>query len=87
MDDNFSGTITCEDCDLFLHEEPAKCDVLWCEENAVSGGNAWRETGYWSVCSDHATYARQGWPQPIMKQSATDRENTRLPDGTLPTKF
>jgi hypothetical protein len=29
---------------------------------------------------------REGNPQPQMKQSAIDKEKTRLPDGTLPTK-
>ena len=53
------------------------CDVSGCKNEGCSGGNAWRETGYWTVCSDHATKYREGNPQPTMKKSAISRENSR----------
>jgi hypothetical protein len=58
-------------------EEIAQCDVEGCKSNVSSGGCAWEETGYWSVCSQHAGESRNGKPQPKMKQSAIDRENSR----------
>ena len=62
------------------------CDVEGCDNEGCSGGNAWNSTGYWTVCSQHANDARKGKHQPQMKQSAIDRENSRLPDRTLPIK-
>lgn len=55
------------------------CDVEGCDREGCSGGNAWRETGYWTVCPVHAEDCRKGLPQPKMKQSAIDRENSRDP--------
>lgn len=60
------------------------CNVDGCEREGCSGGNAWRETGYWTVCHKHADEYRAGKPQPKMKQKYIDREKSRLPDGTLP---
>lgn len=60
------------------------CDVEGCEIPATSGGNCWRETGYWSICSIHSQEHREGKPQPQMKQKAIEKEASRLPDGTLP---
>jgi hypothetical protein len=53
------------------------CDVEGCEKEGCSGGNAWRETGYWTVCTKHADDCRKGQPQPKMKQKAIERENSR----------
>ena len=53
------------------------CDVYDCGNEGCSGGNAWKETGYWTVCAKHSSDFRSGLPQPIMKQSAIDRENSR----------
>lgn len=53
------------------------CDVDGCENEGSSGGVAWRETGYWTVCHKHFTDCHNGRPQPQMKQSAIDRENGR----------
>lgn len=61
-----------------------QCDVEGCEGVSCNGGGCWRDTGYWSVCPIHAQQFRDGKPQPRMKQSAIDKEATRLPDGTLP---
>lgn len=55
------------------------CDVEGCDRGGCSGGNAWRETGYWTVCPVHAEDYRKGMPQPKMKQEAIDRENSRDP--------
>lgn len=60
------------------------CDVQGCGIPAASGGNCWRETGYWSICSIHSQEHREGKPQPQMKQEAIEREASRLTDGTLP---
>ena len=62
------------------------CDVAGCELEGCSGGNAWRESGYWTVCYKHADDYRNGKPQPEMKQSAIDKENSRDPvTGYLPS--
>ena len=53
------------------------CDVNGCEGEGCSGGNAWRDTGYWTVCSKHADMYREGKQQPKMKKKAIDRENSR----------
>ncbi len=53
------------------------CDVEGCENEGCSGGNAWNETGFWTVCYKHSAMYRNGAPQPLMKQSAIDRENSR----------
>ena len=63
-----------------------QCDVAYCKGVSCSGGNAWRETGYWSVCPKHADMHRKGLPQPKMRWSAIKREKSRLPDGCLPIK-
>jgi hypothetical protein len=60
------------------------CDVEGCEREASSGGFYWQETGYWKICYKHSALCREDKPQPQMKQSAIDRENSRLPDGRLP---
>lgn len=60
------------------------CDVDGCDGEGCSGGNAWRETGYWTVCSEHSSICREGGEQPKMKQSAIDREDSRGADGILP---
>ena len=60
------------------------CDVDGCENEGCSGGMAWRDTGYWTVCSKHSQMNREGKKQPKMKQTAIDKEKTRKPDGTLP---
>lgn|SRR3990167_3593679 len=59
------------------------CDVDGCDNEGCSGGMAWRESGYWTVCSKHAQMHREGKDQPKMKQKAIDKEKTRKPDGTL----
>ena len=63
-----------------------QCDVAWCKGVSCSGGNAWRETGYWSVCPVHSDMHRKGLPQPKMRWSAIKREKSRNKDGTLPYK-
>lgn len=60
------------------------CDVDGCEREGCSGGMAWRDTGYWTVCDKHSQMYREGEEQPKMKQTAIDKEKTRRPDGTLP---
>jgi hypothetical protein len=63
------------------------CDVSGCKNEGCSGGLAWKETGYWTVCSKHSTSARNGDPQPKMKQSAMKREKSRdKVTGYLPAK-
>jgi hypothetical protein len=61
-----------------------ECDVEGCENESCNGGTCWKETGYWSVCSKHSQMHREGKPQPKMKQSAIDRENSRDENGYLP---
>jgi len=53
------------------------CDVYGCNSEGCSGGNAWRDTGYWTVCSKHSQSYRNGDKQPRMKILAIDRENSR----------
>ena len=53
------------------------CDVEGCNEKGCSGGNAWRDTGYWTVCYKHADEHRKGKLQPKMKQKSIDRETSR----------
>jgi len=63
------------------------CDVWGCKNEGCSGGNAWRDTGYWTVCSKHADDCRAGKPQPKMKQKSIKRENSRdKKTGCLPSK-
>jgi hypothetical protein len=59
------------------------CNVEGCEREGANGGNCWRDTGYWTVCSKHAQEYREGKPQPPMKQWAIDREKRRGADGVL----
>ena len=69
------------------HYEPyfGWCDVDGCKDEGCSGGNAWRESGYWTVCTKHSQDHRDGKPQPKMKQKAIDKENSRDPvTGYLP---
>lgn len=56
------------------------CDVDRCKNEGCSGGNAWRDTGYWVVCSKHSADYRNGLKQPKMKQTAIKREKTRGKD-------
>jgi len=60
------------------------CNVEGCENEGANGGGCWPETGYWTVCSKHASEYRAGQPQPKMQQKYIDKEATRLPDGNLP---
>jgi hypothetical protein len=53
------------------------CDVDGCENEGCSGGNAWRKTGYWTVCYKHSDEYRNGLEQPKMKQTAVEREIKR----------
>jgi hypothetical protein len=53
------------------------CDVEGCEDEGVNGGSCWRETGYWTVCSEHSQGYREGKPQPKMKQLAIEKEKRR----------
>src|SRR3990172_6165415 len=53
------------------------CDVSRCKNEGCSGGVAWKETGYWTVCTKHAASCRNGDVQPKMKQSAIKREKSR----------
>ena len=53
------------------------CDVGRCKNEGCSGGVAWRETGYWTVCTEHSASARNGDLQPKMKQAAIKREKSR----------
>ena len=62
------------------------CDVDGCDKEGCSGGNAWRKSGYWTVCYKHSSDFRNGLPQPKMKQSAIDREASRDENGYLPAK-
>jgi len=61
-----------EDCD-------AICDVEGCAEWVVCQGTAWEDKGYWMVCSEHSSQAREGKPFPLMKKRAIDREISRDP--------
>ncbi len=62
-----------------------QCDVKGCKGVSCSGGNAWRETGYWSVCTIHADQYRKRDPQPKMKKKAIKKEATRdKKTGNLP---
>lgn len=69
-------------------EEPyfSWCDVKGCEKEACSGGIAWRDTGYWRVCTEHSWMHRVGKERPEMKEESIKREKSRLLDGTLPYK-
>jgi hypothetical protein len=62
------------------------CDVEGCENEGCSGGIAWEDSGYWTVCHKHSDEYRKGLPQPKMKQTSIDRENSRGEDGRLPLK-
>jgi hypothetical protein len=53
------------------------CDVDGCENEGCSGGTVWRESGYWTACRKHSNDFYSKRPQPRMKQSAIDRENSR----------
>jgi hypothetical protein len=53
------------------------CDVSRCKNEGCSGGVAWKETGHWTVCYKHSASAKNGDPQPKMKQSAIKREKSR----------
>ena len=59
------------------------CDVNGCDNEGCSGGNAWKDSGYWTVCSKHSQEYREEKPQPRMKQKAIDRENSRDSNGIL----
>lgn len=59
------------------------CEVKGCNEEAVSGGNCWRETGWWAICDKHSKIWRAKEIQPKMNQSAINRESKRGKDGIL----
>jgi hypothetical protein len=59
------------------------CNVKGCENEGCSGGSAWRESGYWTVCYKHADDYRNGKPQPPMKKAAIDREASRDENGCI----
>ena len=63
-----------------------QCDVDGCERVSCNGGGCWRDTGYWSVCSKHSQDHREGKPQPKMRPSSIERENSRDKDGYLTAK-
>jgi len=71
--------------EVFDEDEPyfGWCNVEGCQNEGANGGNCWRGTGYWTVCSKHASEYRAGKPQPKMKQSAIEREKRRGDDGIL----
>lgn len=81
MDEIISVVATVQDSldELFR----ATCDVDGCDNNPANGGGCWRETGYWSVCSEHSQTWREGKTQPKMKEEAIEREKTRDEDGIL----
>lgn len=54
-----------------------QCDVEGCEGVSGYNGMGWRETGYWCLCSKHSQEFRDGKPQPKMKQSSIDKEQSR----------
>lgn len=60
-----------------------QCDVEGCEGVSCNNGNHWGKE-YWCLCAEHSKDKREGKPQPIMKQSAIDRENSRDENGCLP---
>ena len=55
------------------------CDVDGCKNEGCSGGNAWRDTGYWTVCYKHSDDYRKGLNQPKMNQYSVEREKKRDP--------
>lgn len=71
--------------DIETHEPLfGMCEVEGCSNEGTSGGFYWRETGYWTICSEHSALCRQGGEQPKMKRAAIEREKTRGADGILP---
>ena len=53
------------------------CDVEGCDKEGCSGGNAWRDSGYWTVCYKHAQDYRDRKPQPKMKKASVKKESLR----------
>ncbi len=53
------------------------CDVDGCNIEGCCGGTAWRDKGYWVVCSKHSADSRKGLPMPKMKKESISRENSR----------
>lgn len=53
------------------------CDVNGCKNAGCNGGGCWRDTGYWTVCSEHSTAYSNGESQPKMSQVAIKREKGR----------
>jgi hypothetical protein len=82
--DLFNVSLSLTDSDEEYEPYFGWCNVEGCENEGANGGCCWRETGYWTVCSKHASEYRAGKPQPKMQQKYIDKEATRLPDGTLP---
>lgn len=84
---------------ILLHSDPSPmeeddepymgwCEVEGCNNEGANGGGCWPDTGYWIVCSKHASQYRAGEPQPKMKQEAVVREKTRDPKtGYLPDYY
>ena len=60
-----------------------QCDVDGCKGVSCDNGSYWRP-GYWCLCPIHSQMAREGKPKPKMWDWAVRREDSRLPDGTLP---
>lgn len=54
-----------------------QCDVEGCEGVSCAGGVYWNDTGRWSTCREHSEMARNGEPQPKMKDEAIKREASR----------
>jgi hypothetical protein len=65
--------------DALEDETLALCDVQGCKDVVTTGGAAWRDTGYWSLCSKHHSDYLRGKPQPVMNAEAVEREKKRCP--------
>lgn len=61
-----------------IHQDVTSwCDVDGCNIEGCCGGTAWRDKGYWVVCSKHSADSRKGLPMPKMKKESISRENSR----------
>ena len=69
----------------YLPEQGYTCEVQGCME-ADTCGTPWGEsTLYLRLCTKHHTQLCKGYPMPLIKQYALDREATRDPvTGRLP---
>ena len=82
IDTKVKEQLTLTDVGIALADEEYEpyfgwCDVDGCKNEGCSGGSAWRDTGYWTVCHKHSDEHRKGFEQPKMKQSSVERENKR----------